>query len=215
MKLSMSFLAAMAVAAMGAASAQATTYDVNLTGSVADFSASQFTFNGDHYDRFILPLSGLDSSNAFTILQGDSIDSTVTLDGAYTIPTSQLYTNILQIFTGSSFPSENTGVNGTFEFFDGTTQVASFGYSSSTSGQLSSYAANFPPSNGAFTFDSFTNQVSITSLPTPATVDGSYFFYDLVSSATPEPAAWAMMLIGFFGLGAVLRARRTPATAIA
>lgn len=32
-----------------------------------------------------------------------------------------------------------------------------------------------------------------------------------VPSAVPEPATWAMMLIGFFGLGASLRKRRTMA----
>lgn len=32
--------------------------------------------------------------------------------------------------------------------------------------------------------------------------------FDIVGSATPEPAAWAMMLVGLFGVGAVLRTSR-------
>lgn len=32
-------------------------------------------------------------------------------------------------------------------------------------------------------------------------------------SAAPEPAAWALMLLGFGGLGAVLRRRRAAALA--
>lgn len=34
-------------------------------------------------------------------------------------------------------------------------------------------------------------------------------------SATPEPASWAMMLVGFGGLGAAMRTRRRTATATA
>lgn len=38
--------------------------------------------------------------------------------------------------------------------------------------------------------------------------------FDDLPTGVPEPASWAMMLVGFFGLGAVLRARpRTPAAA--
>lgn len=215
MTFSLKSLAALAALTIAASGAHAATYTVTQTGAIADFQASQFDFGGNHYNRFILPLSGLDSSNAFTVSQGDSIDATVTLDGAYTIPQSQLYTNILQIFTGSAFPNENTGVDGTFTFFDGLTQVASFGYSSTTSGDLASYAANFPPNNGAFTFDSFTNDLVINTLATPATVDGGYFFYDLVSHAVPEPATWAMMLVGLGMVGGAMRSRGAAKTATA
>ncbi len=215
MMCSMKTLAAVAVLTIGAGAAHATAYTTTQTGAVADFQASQFTFGGNHYDRFLLPLSGLDSSNAFTVSQGDTIDATVRLDGLYTIPTSQLYTNVLQIFTGSTFPSENTGVDGTFTFYNGGSAVASFNYFSTTSGSLASYAANFPPGNGAFTFDSFTNAVHINDLVTPATLDGGYFFYDLVSSAAPEPATWAMMLVGLGLAGGALRARARAKTATA
>jgi len=90
--------------------------------------------------------------------------------------------------------------------------VASFSYSSTTSNQLASYAANFPPANTGFTFDSFTNVATINTLATPATVDGSYFFYDLVSSAAPEPAAWMVMILGIGGVGAAAREQRRKRT---
>jgi hypothetical protein len=212
MKLVVKSLAVAGVVALAAGQAQATTFTDNLSGLVSNFTEQQFNFNGDHYQRFILPLSGLDSSNAFTVSQGDMIDSTVTLDQPYTIPTSQLYTNILEIHTGSAFPNENTAVDGTFTFFLAGSPVATFTYISTTSDQLASYTANFPPNNGAFTWDSFTNDFTIDTLATPATLDGSYFFYDLVSSAVPEPAAWAMMLLGFGLIGGAVRARTKAAS---
>ena len=47
--------------------------------------------------------------------------------------------------------------------------------------------------------------------------DAKQFSFDQVQlSAAPEPATWAMMLVGFGGLGAALRrARRRPASAAA
>ena len=204
-------LAVAAILAVTGSQARAATYTVSLTGMTSGFTESMFNFNGSHYDAFFLNLSGLDANNAFTVSQGDTINSTVTLDAAYTIPASQQHTDFLQFLTGSAFPNENTGVNGTFTFFDAGVQVASFGYSSTTSGQLASYAALFPPNNGAITFDSFTNDFFTNTLATSATLDGSSLEYALVSNAVPEPASWAMMLVGFGMMGGLLR-RRTAVT---
>ena len=44
-----------------------------------------------------------------------------------------------------------------------------------------------------------------------ATTDQTAFIDGVQLSAVPEPAAWAMMLAGFFGLGALLRGRHSQA----
>ena len=209
-------LAAVAVLAAGAASqSQAATFSLSLSGDPTNFSESNFIFNNESYDRFYLTLDGLNAGNAITVSQGDEIDSTVTLSSLYTIGTAPGHTNILEIRSGSSFPSENTAGNGTFTFFNGADVVATFNYSSSTSGQLAAYAANFPPNNPAFTFDSFTNNFTITDLATSATLDGSAFFYDL-TTPVPEPTTWAMMMVGVGAAGLMLRAgQRRPARATA
>ena len=194
----------------GATSSQATIFTVSLTGNVADFHESQVDSGGLHFDQFSLPLSGLSATSAFAVSQGDEILSTVTLDTAYTIPASQVRTDLVHYFTGSAFPAENTGVTGVFNFYNGGTLTNTFAYSSTTSSQLASFAAVFPPNNGAFTFDSFTNDVTITDLATPATIDGSQFTYSLVSNAVPEPATWALTISGFGLIGAALRRRRAP-----
>jgi len=48
----------------------------------------------------------------------------------------------------------------------------------------------------AFTFD-------------PAIATGKQFRVDLPSDAIPEPATWAMMIVGFGGIGAMMRRRRS------
>jgi hypothetical protein len=194
--------------------AQAATFDLSLSGTTAGFSETPFDFGGTHFDSFFLPLTGLDATNAITVSQGDVINATVTLDGSYTVPASQIRTDLLLYLFGSSFPAENTGVDGTMTFFNGGAVVASFGFSSTTSSQLSAFAALFPPNNGAITFDSFTDNLTITALATPAILDSAAFNYDLLSSAAPEPASWALMMLGVGGMGACLRTRRRKAVAL-
>ncbi|WP_166430550.1 PEPxxWA-CTERM sorting domain-containing protein [Polymorphobacter arshaanensis] len=207
------------VLALGAAlatPAQAASYVVDLTGNVAGFSNFQQDFGGLHFNSYFLSLSGLDSSNAITVDQGDDIFATVTLDALYTIPASQVRTDLLLYFFGSGFSGGPTAVNGAFNFYDGTTLVGSYGYSSSTSSQLASFAVLFPPDNGAFSFDSFTTSVNITLLDAPATLDQAAFSYSLVSDirAVPEPASWALMIGGFTLVGTALRRRRSAAATV-
>jgi hypothetical protein len=73
---------------------------------------------------------------------------------------------------------------------------------------LDSLSAVFPTANLAFgAHDVSINLASATPFATTGTV-----ILDLTTAATggvPEPATWSLMLIGFGGLGAALRSRRT------
>jgi hypothetical protein len=109
---------AIVLAALGLGQAQATTFDVNLTGNVGDGNFSSFDSGGTHYDQWILLLSGLDSSSSISAQSGDTINATITLDQSVTIPASVDITAFALILSGASFPSIDTGTSGTTSFFN-------------------------------------------------------------------------------------------------
>ena len=66
----------------------------------------------------------------------------------------------------------------------------------------------------SYMFNAASNSTTLTFSSDTASPDGAVL--DNVSvTAVPEPAAWAMMIVGFFGLGALLRSRRKSAKAAA
>jgi hypothetical protein len=74
-------------------------------------------------------------------------------------------------------------------------------------------------SNSTFVWNSGSSTSAVLSL-TDLNESGPYndFVLDDISFSTagvPEPATWAMMLIGFAGLGAAIRSRRKPVAAAA
>jgi hypothetical protein len=55
------------------------------------------------------------------------------------------------------------------------------------------------------------NWIGLTSVDVSSLSGGGYTGFDnIVFNAVPEPATWAMMLVGLGGLGAAMRARRKP-----
>ncbi|MGZ3377270.1 MAG: PEPxxWA-CTERM sorting domain-containing protein [Phenylobacterium sp.] len=201
--------AAAAVLASGG-HALADTFDISLTGQVANFSFSSQDCCGAHFDQAFLSLDGLNADNAFTVHNGDTVNAAITLDQDLTIPASVTRTNVGFFLFGSAFPNIDTGVGGALTFFEGMTQVAQLGGGTGTHGALALALDFFPPDNGPLTFNNFTADFTINNLSQAATLDSAGMDYSLVRdvAAVPEPATWALMLIGFGGLGAMLRARR-------
>jgi hypothetical protein len=207
------YAVAASVLAFAVGLAEATTYDLNLTAVAGQGSTADFFSGTSYYDQYSVTLSGVAAADAFTVAQGDTVNATVNFDGLFTIPASFTRTNFAFFLEGDAFPNENTGVNSTISIYNGTTLVLSQSGSTTTSGFLASTIDIYPPKNGPITFDSFKTSFDIYDLATPAQVYRTVFDYTLVHdnarAAVPEPAAWAMMLVGFGGLGALLRRRRS------
>jgi hypothetical protein len=211
------YAVAATVLAFSVGHAEAATFDLNLTAVAAQGSSAHFFSGTSYYDQYSVTLSGVDSADAFTVAQGDTVNATVTFDGLFTIPASFTRTNFAFFLEGDAFPNENTGVSSTISLYNGSNVVLTQSGSTTTSGFLASTIDIYPPSNGQITFDSFTTSFNIYDLTTPASVYRTVFDYTLVHDdargAVPEPTTWALMLVGFGGLGAALRSRRRPALA--
>lgn len=205
-------LTALGVAQLGAAPASAANFTLSLTGDPTAVSHSFQVIGATRYDEYYLALSGLDGTNAFTVAQGDTISEGVSFSSLFTVPASQNFTFFGLFLTGSTFPTENTGVDGTTNFYDGATLVRQGATGTTSSKQLVNATVEGPPFNTAWTFDSLTSQWTITTLGTPALLDRAFISYTLTSNAVPEPASWALMITGFGLIGAALR-RRSAATA--
>lgn len=204
-------LALAAACSLWTGSAQAATYTLELNGIVDDFSYFPQEAPPVHLDRFYLDLQGLGSSNTIDLSVGDFIEATVTFDRLLNIPASVAYTNFSLFLTGNDFPDVNTAAQANFTFFDenGFEVKTYISPVRTTSNQIAAIAAFAPPENGAFQFKSFKSVIEITDLSQTATLDRSYILYDLASpAAIPEPGTWAMMIVGFGGVGALMRRDR-------
>lgn len=198
--------------------AQAATFNLNLSGALADYVVEpSFDCCGFHVAPSFLPLTGLDGTDSITVNQGDVFTVTVTLDGSLTIPASVSRTDVTLLLTGSAFPSENTGLeNEVVDFTNLGSEVLHIsGESTTTSSQLAVFNPLFPPDNGPLTFDQIVYSFDIQTLGQSATLDGASLNFDRLAATAgvPEPASWALMLLGFGGLGVTLRSLRRRAFA--
>jgi hypothetical protein len=191
--------------------AQAANFVININAQTANFQRSLTPLDPFLFDKSELFLNENDFGAPVTVMQGDTISSTISLDQRYTIQASQLETKVNQFFLGSGFSGALTDVDGVFEFFDGASLVKSVNYSSLISGALASSFGLLPPNNGAFSFDRIVNNLTITTLDQPATLFRTQFRYTLISinnpAPVPEPATWAMLITGFGLVGGAMRRR--------
>ena len=78
-----------------------------------------------------------------------------------------------------------------------------------TGAQILALAAGSPSSGSTNTAVEITGLTSFTSLTfTDSVSNQPAFEFDIGQAAVPEPATWAMMLVGFGGMGAAIRAKR-------
>ena len=213
MRISKASIALLALVGLGAVPADAATIFVNLTGTAANTTTGTFNFNGSTFNTGTLIL---DPFAPFTIAEGDMIDATLTLVGAFTVPASgeQLFgLNFFNQLVGSppGYINNQGPMNqGTTVFSNsgGPTGLPSDTQNSGCGNCLASIGQQIP--GAAFQFDSLHLQETITSLNAPFTIDGASFSYQLrdLTSGVPEPSTWAMMIIGLAAAGAALRARR-------
>jgi hypothetical protein len=189
-------------AALFASQANAANHVLTLSGSAYDVSTSSFTFGGVDYDTGVLALSGF---TPFTLEDGDTVDVTVDITSGPAFPFIVLLRD--QMFFGLNFSDLLGGTEpvdavstGTFSF-DGHGPLAA-GCSNCTS-------LIYGQNNAPLYFTTLA-ATGTFSLGAPYQVNSISVSYQVNNNATaaPEPAAWALMILGFGGVGWTLRRRR-------
>jgi hypothetical protein len=173
---------------------------LNLTG---DVSATQLSTFGTNPTFFVanLDLSGFD---AFSLAEGDTVEAHVTLTGGpFMVASHDVELIGLNFFNFAGTDPTNTptspSVDGSFSFDAGAPIGAGCGNCVHLITGLSNTALSFTQIEADFT---------VTALGAPYGVDRISLSYQLNDNAVPEPAAWALMLAGFAGAGAMLRRNR-------
>jgi hypothetical protein len=214
-----SLMAASALA-LGAGGAHAATFTVDLTGDASTASHFDTISPGSEDVGDTLSLTGLDDTNAFTVYQGDTINGTIKLtNGTLTLHQAGSFSAADLFLTGGA--DQDTQASTTVTFLLAGVAVDTGSDLAGTRTDLAlgaSYGANHPD----ITFDEieFSSTVTILGTPdatppipgVPTTVNGAFLNLQAITNtpiaAVPEPASWALMLVGFGGLGVMLRRRR-------
>ncbi len=123
-------------------------------------------------------------------------------------------TSVTPSFSSQTVFGDQVSYNGISGIFGGTPGTGSIGFGTSIFAQLNigGTALGFTQYAGATDLFSFVNSQpvfktgtfalsSITSGPAQITISSA-------ATAVPEPAAWAMLIVGFGAVGMTLRARR-------
>ena len=210
---SMSLVAAAALL-VWAGAAQADVFTLDLTATPAAFTTS--SSGGEVITGFDV---GLSFASPITVQVGDEIHLTLTFDSSVTLPAATDIDLVSLYLTDGAFPAGDTATHFTDSFLSAGTVVAGTSQSTTTSGGLGFQPVLGGPL-GPLTFDTLTADIFVDKIAgsTAAGTFGTLSQGDVDVEArnfgaVPEPASWALMLVGFGGLGSVLRSIRRRAFA--
>jgi len=195
------------VFAAGAAQAATVTVNqtVDLTGK--ETSPGIFFFQQPDFPAFSIDVS-----------QGDHVDWTVNFEPGQSLTLSPHIVNlridpIINGVEGVPAGSFITEANTDIELLNGSTVVATLAGLDGTSGALFFSTNNF--TGAPVTFTALRGQADVVgfggALAPTLTFNQARLL--IVANAVPEPATWALMILGFGGVGAALRRQRRAATA--
>ena len=148
----------------------------------------------------VVPGGPFSLANPLATFPGTDLDKADTYDFTFTVgaPTGTLATIQIQA------QAQKTGDNETIQFalYSGSPGSGSF-LATSSSGTNANI--EFNPSSGSY-------YVEVTPAYIKEGASGEALSGTILISSVPEPAAWALMMVGFGGLGATLRRRAAKST---
>jgi hypothetical protein len=223
-----SALGAFCALASFTSSASADIVSVTYTGTISSVSSSSGATDGLNLfgggnlagDNFQVVFT-FDTSKG--TLTGDSLSQTLNSPGTAFSPTSITISNQTQLLTETFGGLASTGFDGVHETVSGTSAgfVAGMNFSIGTGGinatavsaplLTDDFTTSIPCGNGCGGFGTLTlggEDIEFTPLEAIAQ-DGSS-----VTSAVPEPSTWAMMILGFCGLGFMAYRRKQNGAAL-
>ena len=187
---------------------------LDLTGDVSSGSSATVDAGGFRFNFFTIALRGFDPT---TFRVGDEVEATISLSGLLTVPTASVRNGVDLILLNTNYPGTTTGTSGTTALFDMGVPGLSQASGSTSTSQLVNGLVNFGGSG--FSFDMAQSNFTVTALGAASlATDTAYFRYvtvdALAAGGVPEPATWALLILGFGATGAAMR-RRTAKLAFA
>jgi hypothetical protein len=203
--------------------AMAASYTFNLTGNLANLSVMQGMPAQEGDLALIDTETGLNQTPEFELSAGDTLSGTVMLNKSLTIPGSGSAVDIDLFNLQTSAPDTIVNYAPDLSFFNKGAKVSPpTGFTDATGsvGGLILGGFDFTPPISSFAFDEIVFGATITSInedgvgpiPSADILSGSpslqYLVFPPFVAPVPEPATWAMMILGFGLVGLGARARR-------
>jgi hypothetical protein len=187
--------------------AQASEFDITLTGTASQGSPGSFVSGGTEWDYTFWTLSS--TQLPITVNNNDEIVATINFDQNITIPSSLGSSSFLFAITGDAIGTSgyNTASSSTTQLIENTTTIfdnTATPTPSTTSGQFSGVTGLDPTQS--YTFNQIIETISITDTSGNTNIalnQAEVYYMNSSPAAVPLPPAVIMFASGLIGLGAM------------